>query len=765
MKFADVQETHRPRAAHLSFLKSLDEKGFPLRASDLDVLVEHGAMPKEEAEAKADLAVQKVVYDDLDRYVLDVEGYMERCRKEPFAAQWEGRDIRKEHWDCEQPAQFSPKFVLFILSHYRRFCDLKAYRPFYLYIKQAQDWMAEELPDLRGMNRLERRQWYGNEIDRYDQNSMYALSRDLWYKESDAPDGEEKYVPTLAMYFLAFLFDQMRSMAIGKGRQITSTTTFSGISAIKMVCRKNLHVKFIACDLQTTAEIFEDKVKYGFGRFPKWLKPVVLNDKDNLLRVAFKRNAAKGTQKALTSKINITAPSASAINGGAPSIVLIDEAPFLEGNLFDDMMREGRPVMFRKVDDKLVMRRQFIAWGTGGRAAQGGGSYEKYHRKLFQMWEEGDFSEGIVPIFLDWTCRPGVDEEFYRKELARAMSGAGDGYSQSDIEANMIQFRQTMPSSLDDMYTVNLNTLVSTSFIIAGADRCSGLPHELRGVYGRFEPVFDTSVKAPADSFFPHRVKGVEWHPEGEGSVNAPVFMFWPPESGWQHRYYQGTDPILTSTGLSRHASVIWDAEYRTIPCVVNTRTNDPYDSYTQSKLMGMYYRNHGEEFCKELVENNIGKMYIKWVSGHEWGAVRSLLTNGRLMDILQGGGEVIGFDSKGPRKNTLVTGLGKNMLLSHGQNIYIPDLWSQLRFFTGVMSSSGNVLWAVDDRKKHQDDLIDASFLAYACRMSFQNNQPIQIVGGNLTDTNKSIVRTKLVYDKEHMVNKRVQVWQRKVA
>ena len=763
MSFKDISQEHRPRTSHLSFLKQLDEKGFAIGKDGLDILIKGGAITEEEAEQKSADIIDKTVHDALDRYVLDIDGYMERCRGEAFTKEWEDKEITKKDWDCDEPAQFSDGFVKFIMSHYRRFCDLKAYKPFYLYILQAQRWTNETRPELYMMDRLQRREYYMGEIDRYEDNSMYALWRELWYKESDADAGEEKYIPTLSMFFLAFLFDQGRSMAIGKGRQIASTTTFSGIADIKMVCRKNLHVKFIACDLQTTSEIFEDKVKYGFGRFSKFLKPTVINDKDNLLRVAFSRKASKGTKKALTSKINITAPSPSAINGGAPSVVFIDEAPFLEGALFDDMMKEGRPTLFRKVDGKLKMRRQFVGWGTGGRAAKGGGSFEKFHRKLFNTWEKGEYQdEGIVPIFLDWTCRPGIDEDFYRAELRRAMSGEGDGYSEADIESNMIQFRQVMPSGLDDMYTVNANTLVSTSFLVAGADRCSALKPSLRGVYGKFEPIFDKSISSPSDSFFPFRVKGVQWVPMGEGSTNEPVFMFWPPERGWKDRYYQGTDPILASTGLSRHASAIWDAEYKTIPCVVNTRTQDPYDSYAQSKLMGMYYRNEGQEFCTELVENNIGKLYIKWIEGPEWKALRSMLTNNRVIDLLQGGGEPVGFDNKGARKNVLVTGIGKNMLLSHGMNLYIPDLWSQLRFFTGNMSPSGNLLWAVDDRKKHQDDLIDASFIAYACRQSFPHLVPVNVAANTEGNGVKEFVRTKLVYDRETKMNKRVQVFDR---
>ncbi len=742
------------RGSHVALLKELGERGMALTGDEVGLLVEVGVMTPQEGEARIDHDQKRAVFGELDRDVLQEKEYLDRCKgiKVPDV-------IRKEDWDCREPAEFDEGFVRFILSHKDRFCDLAPYRPLYLYITQARRWMDDEVPDLSMMDDYTRRAWYRREADRYDQNSMYGLMRELKYKEADAEEGERAYEPTMAMWLMSFLFDQRRCMAIAKGRQISSTTFFTGAAALKVARRPNLHVKFIACDLQTTEEIFEDKLKFAFGRFSKWVRPVVINDKDNMLRVAFKRGAAKGTRKAVTSRVSVNAPSASAINGGAPDIIEIDEAPFLPGRLFDDIMREGRPVLFKKVDGRLRLRRQFIAWGTGGRAVTSNSTFEKFHRTLFESWAQGDTSEGIVPIFLDWTCRPGVTIEFYRQEMARVMASVR-GKSDADRESAIIQFRQTMPSSLDDVYAVDSNTIVPMSFIAACSDRCDSLPMDLKGHWGRFEPLYDTSERMHADCVVPFRIRGAQWVPADEGDISAPVFMFMPPEKGWAGRWYQGTDPILAAQGLSMQASVIWDAELRTIPCVVMGRTNDPYDMYMQTKLMGMYYANDGEQACPELVENNIGKAYIKWMEAPEWRQVQSLLTNNRLIDILQGGGEVIGIDTKGARKNTLVTGIGKNMLLSHGRNIYIPMLWSQLRFFTGTVGASGRVLWGVDDRKNHQDDLVDAAFIAYACRMSFPAISPRRTVKeDDGEDGQGGRLRYKLMFDRRSGRNIKVPV------
>lgn len=726
--FAQVTEQYRPRTSHVEFLKAMEAKGAPLAPDEVDILVDAGLIRKEDAKARKEMSAEVMVFADLDRYVLDTSMYLQRCAD---AGMDLPDEITKEDWDCREPAEFDKEFVAFILSHYKRFCDLKAYRPLYAYITQCERWLAGEVPDLSRMDPWERFQWIRGEDYRYGQNSMYALCRQLKYKDPTEPEGKGTYKPTLAMYFICFLIDQRRGLIIGKGRQIFSTTTITGIAALRTARNPNYFTKFIACDGDTTNEIMEDKLKFAYSEFQPWVRAKIINDPDGALRVTFRPSAGKGVKKAATSKVAVSVPKASAINGGSPDFIPIDEAPFLKGELFQDMLKEGRPALFKPIDGKLLMRRQLLAWGTGGRSIEGGGSFEKYHRMLFDQWIAGDYSEGFVPIFLDWTCRAGATVEFYREELARVMSiQPGMGATEMDRDKAIVQFRQTMPSSLDDMYAVNTDTLVSSSFIIAGQDRCERLPANMRGQWGRFHPIFDHAQKMPPDSFFPFKVSGVEWVPAPDGEVNAPVFMWMRPQKGWTGRYFQGTDPITHATGLSMHASAIWDAHYRTIPCIVNTRTHDPYDAYAQSKLMGMYYANNGEQFCPELIENNIGKTYVKWVCGPEWGALQSMLTNRRLMDILQGGGEDIGWDSKGTRKGVMVTAIGKNMLLSHGKNIYIPVLWSQLRFFVGVQGSGGNILWGVDDRKKHQDDVIDAAFMAYACRMSFQHVQPVCVEG-----------------------------------
>lgn len=744
MSFRIIEQEGKRREANLDFLREMHQVGASLDRGDLALLRDHGLLTNEDLRRSVQVADSSD--GPLDRYVLTKEIYEERCEEAGFTVKWNGREITKADWRCVSPAHFDAGFVSFINSHYLRFCDLSAYEPFWLYKTQADRWLSEPEPDFRGMDSYQLLAWRSEEVRRKQDNLYYAVECDGWYKESSLPGGEGKFRSNMAHIFLMYLIDDGRSGYVGKGRQMASTTLLMLIAAIRINLHRNFHCKLIACDLDTTEEIFEDKLKYGFSRFPAWSKRKVINDTGDLFRVTFTPDAPKGSRKGVASKLSIAAPKVSAINGGAPDIVFVDEAPFLP--YFHEMVKEGRPTIFTTgPDGTLQMLRQLWCWGTGGRSAKGGGSFEKEHRGLFAKWEQGDHSEGIVPIFLDWTCRPNMTVEHYLREQKAYRSGSMDSENERSTSDRDTLFRQHYPSSLDDMYSISGNTLIDTHIILSNERKINALPQRLRPVRGHFEPVYDTSVVHPAGSTLPHPVKDAVWVPEGDHAISAPVTMFMPPENTWKDRYYQYSDPVMTDEGFSKHASAIWDARYSTVPCVVNMRTDDPYDSYIQAQLMGLAYRGHGQKYAPHLVENNIGKALVKYLQGHEWMASQSLVINIQLPDYLQGGGQSIGIDTHAGRKQHVVH-LGKAMLLAHGRNIYQPDLWRQLRYFTGRTSSNGrSTLWGVDNRKMHQDDVVDAVFGSYVCRLCFPHRIPVKM-DAEQEEGKKRAPRWKRVWD-----------------
>lgn len=717
-------DTSRQNEANAALLARLYADGARLNDSELSLLRHLGMIADGDPDAQDDEPVEEVVPKELDRYVLTPEIYNARCREAGYSEKWRKKEILTRHWKCSAPAEFDDAFHAFIASHFNRFCDLAAYEPFFLYMRQADRWLARPVEPVDDAYQLKMQR--KEEVRRIRENSYYALSRYGWYKEASLPNGEGQFVCGMGHRFMLFLLDSGRSAYVGKARQIASTTLLMLAAALRIATRINFHTKLIACDLDTTEEIFNDKFVYAYGRFPDWLKSPAVNDAGKLFRVTFDRHAEKGSRKARTSKMSIVAPKVSAINGGAPDMVFVDEAVFLGG--FNEMVKEGRPTLFTTDrSGKLTMLRQIWAWGTGGRSKKGGGSFEKEHRGLFEKWMRRDFSEGIVPVFLDWTVRPNITEEHYLREKQAYMAGQYDGETDTTLAEREILFRQHYPSTIDDMYSVTGNTLVPIDMILGGQQRVYSLPARLRPVYGYFEPVYDTTRENPVGSFLRYPVVEARWVALGPDEVNAPAVMFSDHAPDWKDRFYQYTDPIATDEGYSKHASAIWDAHYRTVSCVVNMRTNDPYDSYVQAQLMGLYYRGHGQQFTPHLIENNIGKVLIKYLTGHEWNATRSLVPNIMLPDYLQGGGDAVGINTKAARKRDVVS-MGRKMLMAHGSNIYIPVFWHQMKHFTGKTTAAGTVTWQTSNRMIHQDDVVDAVFGAYICRMCYHGRMPVEV-------------------------------------
>lgn len=716
----------RPRKSHLAFLQTMHGMGAELPVEDLVLLRDEGVLSSSVINPLIEKAknVDVVAAEALDRYVLTKEEYNTRCRA--FEMKWAGKEIQREDWKTNEPAEFSPGFVRFINSHFRRFCDLEAYEPFYLYMKQADDWLATPLEDITKMDAYQRKQFRRREFQRCRSNTLYALNRYVWVKEAALDAGEMRYYANLAHRFILYLFDDGRSVFAGKGRQMAFTTTLAAAAVIRMNFYENTHVKLIACDLDTTEEIFEDKIKYAFERLERWQKAKVKNKSGKLFRVTYEANASKTDDSGWSSKVNIVAPKVNAINGGAPNIVLIDEAAFLD--IFEEMVMEAFPTIYvvDPISGKLKQKRQVWAWSTGGRSKSGNGSYEREHRDLFYKWSAGKFV-GTVPVFLDWTCRAGATVEWYKNEKLRYATESIDGHTDASIEEKMITFRQHNPSSVDDMYTVGRGTLMSPVYIIQNQDRINRVKHELLPQPGRWDFHFNMSVKNPPESYFAHPVVGSYWVPYGDYDVNPPAHRFLPPPVGWMNRTFQGTDPIVHDEGLSKHASVIYDSYLCAPLATVNMRTSDPIESYIQSIGMGMAYANHGEKFCPELVESNIGKALVLYKSGPEWGGARSLVKQHQLPDYLQGGGEEIGMDTKGERKRHQITIL-KDFCLAHGINVMFPAFFSQLQFYIATTGKTGKTTYGVDDRRKRQDDLLDAMVFAYICRMCFQHRMPIKV-------------------------------------
>lgn len=707
------------------FLLDLYNQGFPLDEAQLSVLrvAGHGEI--------IDRRKKKLEGLPSDvRTHLELDTYQARAPKE-LVDEYLNKDIWKDDWMPKNgPGDFDDDYCRFIDSHIPRFDQLVHYKEFWLYNEQAIRWMADGygLKDCR--NRAEAIAYFERELLRKRDNSLYALWKDGWVKEGAMEGGKRKWVPGCPQAFLLFFLDQGRSGYLGKGRQAAITSTLGLAAVNKMNMQPNLFIKYIAQDKEKGQEIFEDKIKYGFSELPFWNKPLVTNDRDNLFRVKFTVDGKKGSDKSRASKILTVAPTPGAVNGGGPDIVFIDEAPFI--GYFDKMMREARPSMFFKAPDgKLRLKRQVIAWGTGGEDGQKG-IFEREFRIALDKWRARDFREKIVPLFFDWTCRPGIDYDYYLQEKGAYSSGGRDGDSERSGEERMVMFRQHFPSDPDDMFMVSHKTLIPVPRIAESLEKIFSTPEALRGDRGYFTPVYDKSQPMPAGATHPYKIVDAEFHKSNDDDLDAPVWMFLQParvSKGeiWQHRYWQGTDPIQHDNGYSKMASAIWDAENRTVSCVVNFRDNDPTHAFEQVELMGLYYRNHDEDACRELVENNFGMTYMQDKMGPVYNLERSLVLRSELSDLLDGGGSDHGIDCKGMRKQHII-GVMRSVANEYGPNILNHTFWQQLRTFVCSYSEKGTELWATIDSRRYNDDVLFAVTYAYICRSSFPHLVPTLI-------------------------------------
>lgn len=637
--------------------------------------------------------------------------------------------IDKSDWMPKSLIDHELDFVLWINSINSGFQNMVKYDKFRKYCQQAKNWLDDPTNVLSFDTNDERRLYYHNEVKRCSVNTLYFLDKYLQLKEGDMKSGNMKYLSKPAHKVIAYLMDCGYSMMVGKGRQMAASSTFGGIALSKMLFQKNNFIKFIAQDDEKGKEIFNDKIKYPFGQLPGFMKPTVANDRDDVFRFAAK-TSKKGTRGGVGSKLQVVPPSVGAINGGAPPLVMVDEAGYI--GMLGKMLNESRPTMFRQNPEtgKLEMTRQIVIWGTGGteegEVKRKTKSYEIEYYNCLDQWNKKNYNYGIIPIFFDWTARPGMTKKFY---LQQQRDYQKDG---AERESSMIQFRQHYPSSPQDMFLSTGKLLVDALWIHEQMERVRNVQPELQTKKGYFEPVYDTTRPTREGSDVPYEIIGATFVPVDEnveGNI-ASVEIFIDPNPLYRHRFYQGTDPIMSDNGYSNMASVIYDAHYNTLAAVLNFRASDHKYTFLQTMLLGLYYCPEKTKVgVPELVESNIGLAYINYKEERGFG--RSLVHRKELPSAFSGGTAPIGLDTRSNRKRYVVNKMIE-LTVEFGPKIYIFEYFKQLETFTCTISSSGVEKWGVSDYKQFKDDVLDASAFSYICRQAFDFREVIKLTSEN---------------------------------
>lgn len=752
---------------NLDFLYDLHTEGVELEKDKLSLLEEAGFFDNLTPEKKEEIVRESFLNDpaltdkkhvsDVDKHidivteevgdtVMTEESY-KRLVEEKGSVIYSGLtiSITPEDWRPESISDHTKEFIEWIDSiSFGGFINRINYRKLNLYCQQAYQWIAENDSLSNYAEHEDREAYKDRELERCAQNTLYFMNKYLKLKESSLVYGLRQYLATPAHEIILYLLDCGYSVYILKPRQIAATSTIGGFAIAKTMFNRNHFIKFVTESDKKGQEIFEDKIKYPFAECPDWMRDDAKHDSGTKFALGTKDK--KGDRAGTNSNIDVVAPSKTAISGGSPQIALIDEA----GNIpiLTAIIEDARPTSFwmNPVTKRMERKRQIAAWGTGGDMERGGKAFEREFMNAIKNWRERKFAQNIIPIFFDWTTRPGITQDHYdsEKELAYSKEGL-------DADQSKVTFRQQYPSCIEDAFITSSKTLVSQEYIADQMDRIAKVKHFMKPKYGYFEPIYGT-IEQPEGSDIPFNIIGANFIPCSFGDPRVSTTIFQEPKPNWVNRYYSGTDPIASDTGTSNMARAVWDKYYNTVSAIVDFRTNDYREVYLQTMLLGVYYDVKNKLGIKELLETNIGIAYREYVTTK--GRFDTLVFNSELPEPYQAGngsGNIIGIDNKGVRNKMIINTLYE-LIQGFGDKIYIDTFFIQLKTFVATMTVRGNETWGVIDKKYYKDDVLFAVVYSYLCAQCFAFDKTFNEVEEK---KNKPMMVSTLEYDKNYTLQR----------
>ncbi len=678
---------------------------------------------------------------------------------------WAGKEILRSHWRPSDPRHMDDEFYRFIDSHIPQFNELIPYEPFYLYCEQARRWL-EDKRTISDIPVHERPEWKRRELERIADNKLYGLDKYATIKEDGFLGGRRQFKSSAPHAVVAYLIDRGNHFDLVKGRQAALTSMMMAVADLMMIVTPSFTGVFMVHKKDGTGKgLFRDKHQSTLQHFPSWITREIdvskgFSTESTILD--FDPGDTKATKGMDVSTFHLlSAEDSMVVNGKTPTLSLFDEAQNIP--TYQKIKAEIDPTLyqFNPFTGKMDLVRQICGWGTGSSNNTGQGAFENDFKALLESWQGRQDTSAWVPLFFDWTCRPGMTLEFYMEQRRKYLRGQTEETKGLSPAERLSLFHAHYPSKPDDAFMSTHKTLVPMELIVNQQQRIEQMCHKagLRPTPGRFIPIFDESVTLQGDLPFMHPVIGAEWKPLANDDIEAPVRMFMPPEKMWANRYFQGTDPIQNDGGFSRFSSVIWDAAGRqvgvgedarfipTVACVLNSRSYDPTELFIQNALMGIYYRNHGQKACKELVEINAGHRYVDFKIGPIFNLRETLLTRHQLLPRYKTGNatNLYGIDLKGGKgsRKELLYGDVVDLLLGNWHNIWYYDIWSQIRYISVETKPDGSVAWGTKNKNVYNDDMVYAmGYAELCCRCVNQQPEYISI------DSPKMITKRVIVRD-----------------
>lgn len=645
--------------------------------------------------------------------------------------------VNTDEWMPDHPQFELPKeFVDWINGINKGWQYRKKYLPYDLYVLQAKQWLEDESDILDYDTAEDQLFWLQEEVQRINENSLYFCNKYGRIKEDKAEGGSMPYTAWEPQQVLLFLFDCGYSAMIGKARQIGFTTTMCLAGMKRVNFKKSYFIKFVTHSEAKGKEIFKDKVKWAHTKIPDHLIEEVKNWTD-LVMALDRTEGKKGREKGQGSRFQVDSPKVDSINGGSPSAVLVDEIGLMD--IFGEMMREGRPALFKFDPDtgKLFMQQQFFAWGTGGEMDKGGAVFEAEFKNALKQWNEKNYEYGIIPLFFNAYARPGVDDKFIEKEMKAYIANVDSKKS----ELAKVQFYQAYPVVIDHMFLRKARTMMPIPYCVQRESDIYNLKKEVE--YGYYEPIMDYTQPTP-DLFTTHRIIGAKWVPTGyEDHVDTTACIINHPPEGqmWKYRWYQGTDPINSETGHSKMSATVWDSLMNKVDgCVFHRAKNFKYD-YLQCMLQRIYFDQCNQGGIPELIENNIGDMYEDFQKQH--GFKRNIVVNMALEPeyFRKPGGKWFGISNKVDTAPRIIAKM-EELYESYGDNIDVVWVWRQHKTFVekdlNSTTSHRQTRYQAADRRYDYDDCLFSGTFAYINAVSHAKYDPVNLKAENMIRTTK---------------------------
>ena len=668
-----------------------------------------------------------------------------------------GKEILKKDWLPESTVYHKDDFYNWVNSiTFDGFQNRIDYNKFNLYRQQAYQWLCEYDYESNYRSQRDKNEFRQREFNRKKANSLYSANKMLYMQDGSIGDGIVPFIAEAAQEIVLYLLDSNYSGVATKGRQIGFSTIFGFWGANKISHYKNYFLKYIAIDEEKTEEIFNDKIKYAYSNFDDMyrfytdddgkIKDLAINNRDNLLRLG--KKTSKGDISGQNSRIKVEAPTVYAINGGSPQAAFVDEAMAIP--ILSRMLKEQRPTMFAKDPrtGRMEIKRMLWMFSTGGVEDRSQKIFEAEVMSIIKRWKKKDFGGGMIPLFFDWTARPGITPRIYLNEMEEYYSKEGP-----EAESSRVQFHQHYPQSLEDVFLSSNATLLSIKYITERLNTCWSLDESIKPEVGYFEPVFDISSPNPEGSYLPYKITGAKFVKSDDAVMDPSkkcVTIFLHPENTWRYRYYAGTDPTHSVNATSEMSTSVWDEFYKTLAATVSVDHIDYKERFLQCALMSLYYHHDGAP-CPELVEKNIGTAYCGFKESIMLDS--NLILTSELPDLYRSSTDKHGYGidkKRGEKKKNIINAMYE-LYSVYGPRIFIAKFWYQHKTFVKKITRSGEESYGPANGELYRDDALDSSTFSYICRKCFPGVEPIETSSEDSTRLASSGSLSRFYYDENY--------------